>query len=60
VPTLAGFNVGVELAQISLVATVLPLLLRARNSVFYAWRFMPVASIGAAMAGAAWLAARAG
>jgi hypothetical protein len=60
VPTLAGFNVGVELAQISLVALVLPFLLRARNSMFYAWRFMPVASIGAAMAGAAWLAARAG
>lgn len=60
VPTLAGFNVGVELAQISLVVLVLPLLLRARSSMFYAWRFMPVASIGAAMAGAAWLAARAG
>jgi hypothetical protein len=60
VPTLAGFNVGVELAQISLVLLVLPFLLRARNSMFYAWRFMPVTSIGAAMAGAAWLAARAG
>ena len=60
VPTLAGFNVGVELAQISLVALVLPFLLRARHSMFYAGRFMPVASIAAAMAGAAWLAARAG
>jgi hypothetical protein len=60
VPTLAGFNMGVELAQISLVALVLPFLLRARNSMFYAWRFMPVASLGAAMAGAAWLAARTG
>ncbi len=60
IPTLAGFNVGVELAQISLVAVVLPLLLKARNSVFYAWRFMPAASLAAAMAGAAWLAARVG
>jgi hypothetical protein len=60
VPTLAGFNIGVELAQISLVALVLPVLLRARHSGFYAWRFMPAASLAAAMAGAAWLAARAG
>lgn len=60
VPALAGFNVGVELAQISLVALVLPFLLRARHSFFYAGRFMPVASLAAAMAGAVWLAARAG
>jgi hypothetical protein len=60
VPTLAGFNIGVELAQISLVLLVLPFLLRARNSPFYAWRFMPVASIVAAMAGAAWVAQRVG
>lgn len=60
VPSLAGFNVGVELAQLSLVALVLPFLLRARNSMFYAWRFMPAASLAAAMAGAAWLAARTG
>jgi len=60
VPTLAGFNVGVELAQLSLVALVLPLLFRARHSVFYAWRFMPATSLVAAMAGAAWLVARTG
>lgn len=60
IPTLAGFNIGVELAQLSLVALVLPLLLRARHSNFYAWRFMPATSLVAAMAGAAWLAARAG
>jgi hypothetical protein len=60
IPTLAGFNVGVELAQISLVALVLPFLLRARNSMFYAWRFMPAASLAAALAGAAWVAARVG
>jgi hypothetical protein len=58
VPTLAGFNLGVELAQLSLLLLVLPLLFRARKSAFYAWRFMPAASLGAAMAGAAWLVAR--
>ena len=58
VPTLAGFNMGVELAQLSLVLLVLPFLFRARKSAFYAWRFMPAASLGAAMAGAAWLVAR--
>jgi hypothetical protein len=59
VPTLAGFNVGVELAQLSLVVLVLPLLFRARNSTFYALRFMPLTSLAAALAGAAWLVARA-
>jgi len=58
VPTLAGFNIGVELAQLSLVLLVLPLLFRARTSAFYAWRFMPATSLVAAMAGAAWLVAR--
>lgn len=60
VPTLAGFNVGVELAQICLVVLVLPLLFRARNSSFYSGRFMPLTSIVAALAGAAWLVARTG
>ena len=59
VPTLAGFNMGVELAQLSLVLLVLPFLFRARTSAFYAWRFMPATSLVAAMAGAAWLVARA-
>ncbi|MEJ0037459.1 MAG: HupE/UreJ family protein [Gammaproteobacteria bacterium] len=58
VPALAGFNIGVELAQLSLVLLVLPFLFRARTSAFYAWRFMPAASLVAAMAGAAWLVAR--
>ena len=60
IPTLAGFNIGVEIAQLTLVIVVLPLLLRARVSGFYSARFMPAASLAAAMAGAAWLAARAG
>lgn len=60
VPTLAGFNVGVELAQLSLVALVLPVLWQARKSAFYAWRFMPATSVVAALAGVAWLVARTG
>jgi hypothetical protein len=59
IPTLAGFNVGVELAQLSLVLLVLPALFRARNSTFYSGRFMPVTSLVAALTGAAWLVARA-
>jgi hypothetical protein len=59
VPTLAGFNLGVELAQLSLVLLVLPFLFRARTSAFYAWRLMPATSLVTAMAGAAWLVARA-
>jgi hypothetical protein len=58
-PALAGFNIGVELAQLALVVAVLPLLFRARKSSFYALRFMPATSLVTALAGAAWLVARA-
>jgi hypothetical protein len=59
VPVLAGFNIGVELAQLSVVAVLLPVLLWLRNSSFYAARFVPAASMAMMLAGAAWLAARA-
>jgi hypothetical protein len=59
VPVLAGFNVGVELAQLSVVVIALPLLLRMRHSPFYAARLMPAASMAMMLAGAAWFAARA-
>jgi len=59
VPVLAGFNVGVELAQLSVVAIALPLLLRMRHSPFYAARLMPATSMALMLAGAAWFAARA-
>ncbi len=58
VPLLAGFNIGVELAQLTIVAVALPLLLRLRGSSFYAARLMPAASLATAITGAAWLAAR--
>jgi hypothetical protein len=59
VPVLAGFNIGVELAQLSVIAVLLPLLLRMRASPFYAARFLPAASMAMMLAGAAWFAARA-
>jgi hypothetical protein len=58
-PALAGFNTGVELSQLALVVAVLPFLFRARMSASYALRFMPVTSLVTALAGAAWLVARA-
>jgi hypothetical protein len=58
VPVLAGFNIGVELAQLGVVAMLLPLLLWLRNSPFYAARLVPAASMAMMLAGAAWLAAR--
>jgi hypothetical protein len=59
VPVLAGFNIGVELAQLSVVGVLLPVLLWLRNSPFYAARLVPAASMAMMLAGAAWLAARA-
>jgi len=59
VPVLAGFNIGVELAQLSVIAVLLPVLLRMRQSPFYAARLLPAASMAMMLAGAAWFAARA-
>lgn len=58
VPALAGFNIGVELAQLSIVLLVFPLLLRARSSSFYRVRLMPALSVAVAMAGAVWFVQR--
>jgi hypothetical protein len=57
-PMLAGFNIGVEVAQLCVVALLLPILLRWRASPLYAARLMPVLSMVTAMAGALWLAGR--
>ena len=58
VPALAGFNIGVELAQLSIVMIALPLLLRFRTKPFYAARIMPWASAATACAGVVWLLQR--
>ncbi|MGH8250769.1 MAG: HupE/UreJ family protein [Steroidobacteraceae bacterium] len=57
-PLLFGFNVGVEVAQLLIVAATLPLLWLARRSSRYAKRVMPALSVSAAMIGAFWLAGR--
>jgi len=57
-PALGGFNLGVELGQLAIVAVVLPALLRLRLSLFYRVRMLPAASIAIAMLGGVWLAAR--
>ena len=59
-PVLGGFNLGVELAQLAIVAAALPGLLLLRRSPFYAARLMPVASMAIAAVGAVWLAERLG
>ena len=57
---LAGFNLGVEVGQLAVVAAVLPLLYVARSSTFYRSRLVPVVSIGAGLLAVGWLIERAG
>jgi hypothetical protein len=57
---LAGFNSGVELAQLSVVLIVAPLIVLVRHSQLYATRVMPAASVAVALAGMGWLVARLG
>jgi len=57
-PMLAGFNLGVEFAQLSIVGLTLPVLwLLSRNS-RYANRLMPALSLATALTGAVWFAGR--
>jgi hypothetical protein len=58
VPLLGGFNVGVELAQLALVALALPLLLTVRSTDWYSRRAMPSVSCILAGIGVWWLIAR--
>jgi hypothetical protein len=60
VALLAGFNIGVELAQLSVVLLVAPVLVLLRQSAVYATRLMPAASVAVAAAGFIWLSARLG
>jgi hypothetical protein len=58
-PLLAGFNIGVEIAQLSIVAAVLPLIYAARGTRWYATGAMPLGSAALGAAGLVWLAQRA-
>ncbi len=53
-PMLAGFNIGVELAQLALVAAALPLLLWLRRDPMLAARAGLATSLGLAAIGAYW------
>ena len=57
-PMLAGFNAGVELAQLAIVALVLPVLWMLSRGAGYARRWMPAASVATAVTGAVWFAGR--
>lgn len=58
VPLLAGFNIGVELAQLAIVAVVLPVLWVMSRGSGYARRWMPALSVATAMTGAVWFVGR--
>jgi hypothetical protein len=57
-PLLAGFNIGVELAQLSIVGVVLPLIFYARSTRWYAGGLMPLGSCALGAAGLVWLVQR--
>ncbi len=57
-PLLAGFNIGVEIAQLSIVAVVLPLIYAARGTRWYAAGAMPLGSCALGAAGLVWLVQR--
>ena len=54
-PLLAGFNIGVEIAQLLIVSAVLPLIYLARGTRWYATGVMPLGSCALGAAGVVWL-----
>ena len=57
-PMLAGFNLGVEIAQLAIVALTLPILWRLSRTQKYSQRVMPALSVATAITGAIWFANR--
>src|SRR6478735_7536255 len=57
-PLLGGFNIGVELAQLGIVAVVLPLIYSMRATRWYAGAVLPLGSCALGMAGLVWLIQR--
>jgi hypothetical protein len=57
-PMLAGFNLGVELAQLMIIAATLPILWLLSRRARYSRRFMPTLSVATAFAGAIWFVGR--
>ena len=58
VPLLAGFNIGVELAQLGIVALVLPLIYLSRRARWYSGGVLPLGSCALGAAGVVWLIQR--
>jgi hypothetical protein len=57
-PVLAGFNVGVEVAQLLIIAAALPVLWLLSRKRSYVRRVMPALSIATALTGGVWLIGR--
>lgn len=57
-PLLAGFNIGVEVAQLGIVALVLPLIYLARRTRWYSGGVLPLGSCALGAAGVVWLLQR--
>jgi hypothetical protein len=57
-PLLAGFNIGVEIAQLGIVAVVLPLIYLARRRRWYSGGVLPLGSCALGAAGVVWLVQR--
>lgn len=57
-PVLAGFNVGVEIGNLAVIAVALPFLLAAGRRDWYEPRALRLASLAAAAVGATWMLQR--
>jgi hydrogenase/urease accessory protein HupE len=55
---LVGFNLGVEVGQLSVAAIVLPILWKLRTSPAFLRRWVPACSVAVAFAGSYWLVER--
>jgi hydrogenase/urease accessory protein HupE len=55
---LVGFNLGVELGQLSVAAIVLPILWKLRRNPSFVPRWVPVCSLAVASAGSYWMVER--
>jgi hypothetical protein len=56
--TLFGFNAGVELGQLAIVALFLPFALSLRNREFYRHRLLPAGSVAIGLVASAWFVER--
>jgi hypothetical protein len=57
-PLLGGFNIGVEIAQLGIVAVVLPLIFWMRSRAWYSSGVMPFVSCALGAAGVVWVVQR--